>query len=176
MRACTLAHTHARTLLHAHVCDWLAQWHWYNSSEGVRSLNRRFEGRVRQAKNSDQLQENCSGWCSSTDTQFSEVKKKKKCNFFFLPLPMSLYRTWQCLEGQLFCLGRDGSLSIYCLFTYIILYKTIKDGKISYVYWNNKKHKFMSKELNFEKLQQIPRFPQQKHLDLAAFLHCLSKI
>lgn len=100
----------------------------------------------------------------------SKKKKKKKCNFsFFFPLPMSLYRTWQCLEGQLFCLGRDGSLSIYCLFTYIILYKTIKDGKISYVYWNNKKHKFMSKELNFEKLQQIPRFPQQKTFGFGSF-------
>ena len=86
MRARTGTHTHTHTHTHATahsvVCDWLAQWHWYNSSEGVQSLNRRFEGRARQAKNSDQLQENCSGWCSSANTQSAEVKEK---TYFFFP-------------------------------------------------------------------------------------------
>lgn len=52
---------HALSAAHTVTCDWLALWQWYNSSETVQSFNRRFEGRESQAKNSDQLQENCSG-------------------------------------------------------------------------------------------------------------------
>lgn len=78
VRMCANTHAHVRpyTTTRSMVCDWLEQWHWYNSSEGVQSLNSRFEGKERQAKNSDQLKENCSGWCSSTNTQSLEVKKK----------------------------------------------------------------------------------------------------
>lgn len=98
-RVCVCANTHAHirpyTTTRSMVCDWLEQWHWYNSSEGVQSLNSRFEGKERQAKNSDQLKENCSGWCSSTNTQSLEVKKRSnflsQCCMWASILPNIVY-------------------------------------------------------------------------------------